>query len=239
MRRREYYWSIFHTKENNQLDGLRTDQVEAVYAAIPKAMCKEWLIWRDGFEGWKSFEDFPQLMMSLRKVDANTLEAPPRPVILNNLNEIESERGKKSSSKSSAILEESKSGDSSVVDLAPEDQTPEDLAFENSSSLVLMAEGGSEDRNNFRFEKVVDVRILVGDKIFENKTVNISLKGMQLKSPLPQGLPRYINVEIVLKDNVIPVVCTEVRDHVIGVSMRLKIEVNDYASRLLAVLLAG
>lgn len=223
MRRREYYWSIFHSKGGNQLDGLRTDQVEAVFSALPKLMHKEWLIWRDGFEDWKPFEDFPQLMISLRKVDAKGPEAPPPPsskVV-----------GKKSSFLGMQDSHTEHLSKNSIQQVFEEEGQTGDL------SLVTV--GNIEDRNNFRFEKKYAIRIFDGDHVYENKTVNISLKGMQLQNPLPQGLPQYINVEIIYQDQIVPVVCSEIRGQANEPVTRLKFEVNDYSPRLLAILLSS
>ena len=249
MRRREFYWSLFHTPEKNQLDGLRTDQVEAVFAAIPKAMRGEWLIWRDGFDAWKPFEDFPQLLIRLRQVDAKLVEAPPAPPQLGSAKAATSVAASVAASVAKKTKEKTKSGLTLTGTRAPKGaaQTQahahvpaRDQDFEMKepfADLTFMPTANAEDRNNFRFEKVFDVKITMSDKVHMNKTVNISLKGMQLKNPLPKGLPRYINVEIIFKDKVIPVVCTEVRGETTSGSTRLKIEVNDFTPGLLALLL--
>ena len=77
MRRREYHWSVYHVTEKNQIDHLRTDQAEAIYAAIPSLQRREWFIWKEGLDSWKPFEDFPELVKSLRKADDRVFEQPP------------------------------------------------------------------------------------------------------------------------------------------------------------------
>lgn len=81
MRRREHYWSLFHTTEKNQLNDLRTDQVEAIFAAIPPSQKNEWLIWREGFASWKSFTEFPELLLALRSHSETPIAPPPAPAI--------------------------------------------------------------------------------------------------------------------------------------------------------------
>ena len=77
MRRREYHWSVYHVTEKNQIDHLRTDQAEAIFAAIPSVQRREWFIWKEGLDSWKPFEDFPELVKSLRKADDRVFEQPP------------------------------------------------------------------------------------------------------------------------------------------------------------------
>lgn len=221
MRSREYYWSLFHSKEKNQLDNLRTDQVEAVFAALPKQMIPEWWIWRDGFEAWKPLADFPQLLVSLRKVDDRSAELPPPPPNV----------GKTAAAAAPVSGPRAPESAKMVVAAADEPSSIDDLS--------LLKSGLPEDRSNYRFDRELEIRIMAGTKTYKNTTVNISMRGMQLKDPLPPDLPRYFNVEIRHKDRVIPVVCTEVRKDDGSFSNRLKIEVNDYSPGLLSMLLAG
>lgn len=79
MRRRVVYWSLYHRDEKNQIDDLRTDQVEAVWAAIPVSHRSGWLIWREGFKTWKPFEEFPIMLEDLRKTDVSRGFQPPVP----------------------------------------------------------------------------------------------------------------------------------------------------------------
>lgn len=239
MRRREYYWSLFDSSVKNQIDNLRTDQVEAVFAAIPKNQHSHWMIWRDGLDGWKPFSDFPQLLVSLRKSESLVTETPPPPLAkpIKEKTNTGVREGTKSGTKSGGKTG-TKSGKTK-----PGVKIPQiDQDFEMSQGdfeLTLMPQAMIEDRNNFRFTKNFEVRIIAGEKSFENTTTDISLKGMQLKSPLPKGLPRYFNVEIKSGKRSVPVVCSEVKAMDGGPSMRLKIEVNDFTPGLLAMLLSG
>jgi len=211
VRRRDYYWSLYHDAESNKLDNLRTDQVEAIFAAIPPSIKSEWWVWRDGMTEWKPFEDFPELLTSLRNSEPPKILTPPLP-----------NRQKKSAG-------EETSDEAPKLEFDPSDEV----------EFTLIHTGIGEDRSHHRFEIELDVRIIVGAQSFPNRTVNVSLKGMQLQSPLPKNLPPYFNVEIRKKNTVIPVVCSEVKNADGGPSNRVKIEVNDHAPALLAILLAG
>lgn len=234
MRSREYYWSLYHTAESNQLDNLRTDQVEAVYASVPKRNLSEWMIWRDGFETWKRFEDFPQLLLSLRKVDQSAQEAPPPPP------KPKAKSAAPVGAKSTGAADSAASAGASMpgaTEPAREQSQPGFEYDDGELELSFETPGSTEERNNFRFEKNFDIRIIVGTQVHTNKTVNISLKGMQLQAPLPAGLPRYFNVEIRHREKSMQVVCSTVRNSDSSPPDRLKIEVNDFTPALLAMLL--
>lgn len=235
MRRREYYWSLYHTTENNQLDNLRTDQVEAVHASIPKRFLHEWMIWRDGFESWKPLEDFPQLLVSLRKVEqVNDVPPPPKAKPKKQV-----AAAAKSGADKDAKDVDHLTAMTGLVDLASAHVQADFVFNEDAAELSFEMPSSAEERNNFRFQKVFDVRISHGAQTYNNKTVNISLKGMQLQSPLPSGLPRYVNVEIRKGEKSIQVVCSVVRMPNGVPADRLRIEVNDFTPALLAMLLDG
>ncbi len=250
--------------EKNQLDGLRTDQVEAVFAAIPKPTMKEWFIWKEGFDGWKPFEDFPQLVLSLRKADDRIWESPPPPpgteentnpdlAPLSSQDQtrvvkpvaktaVKTQQAVKLKAEPKPAVKKPESARAAAAGKSKMITPSEKLSLsgdDDDLELSLMRSGVLEDRNNMRFDKVIEIRIFVGDQSYKNSTLNISLKGMQLREPLPQSLPRYFNVEIGKADRAIPVVCSEVKSRDGGPSMRLQIESNEHASALLTMLLSG
>ena len=267
MRRREYHWSLYHAKENNQLDGLRTDQVEVVYAAIPKAQHKEWFIWKESAPSWKPLEDFPMLLASLRKADDRTWETPPIPDT--GVKKVDSARGigitrtgatksstsssgTKSSAASSVTGLGRKSGivsgtkspitNSGVKSSGKIEQNGKQVFAMSESDEVefslLRGEVG-EDRHNVRFQRTIPVRIVAGSQVFENITVDISLKGMSLKSPLPASLPNYYTVEIEHDEKVISLVCSTIASLDGSASRRVRIEANEYSNALFTFLLSG
>jgi hypothetical protein len=80
MRRREYYWSLHHSARKKRFDDLRTDQIEAIYSVLPEADLKEWQVWREGFQAWKAFDEFPILLEQLRGAPQKAIEPPEPPV---------------------------------------------------------------------------------------------------------------------------------------------------------------
>jgi hypothetical protein len=53
MRRRDYFWSLYHVPRKKQMDDLRTDQVEAIFEALPEPDRKHWRVWRESFQAWR------------------------------------------------------------------------------------------------------------------------------------------------------------------------------------------
>lgn len=220
MRRREYYWSLYHKTERNQLDDLRTDQVEAIYAALPKAHRKEWLIWRESFQGWKAFEDFPEYIKALRNMKDPT--AAPKPPQVNSDERTDRTRVSTSLSPSSK--------DRTVV---------AKFSAEDEVVNLSLQEDGLDTRDHMRFDKKFDIRLSYGKKFFASQTVDISLKGMLIKDPLPSGLPPFFSIEIKTSQGVVPVICSVVTPSP-GASMtRLRIEVNEFVHLLQAALFVG
>jgi PilZ domain len=222
VRSREYYWSLYHKTEKKQLDDLRTDQIEAIHAAIPKKMHGEYLIWRDGFDNWKAFEDFPQLLVSLRRVDQQPVEAPPPPTPAQVAAKPASQAPSGGATRIGTIVHQA------------------DFELDLSGpSLAIDEQGAKEGRNNFRFQKKFEVRVASGTQTYTFQTVNVSLKGMQLDAALPEDLPGYFNVEVRHRDKAIQMVCSAVKNEDGRPSDRLKIEINDFTTALLTMLLGA
>lgn len=209
MRKREHYWSLFHNPENNQLDGLRTDQVEAIYSALPPKMREDWFIWKEDFDGWRPLTEFPSILIGLRKSDENKVILPPEPP---------SQIGKPVS------------GDFKrrVTYEAPDALT---------AALSLETKVRPEDRGQVRFDRKLEIRIYGKDKVYPNQSVDISTTGMQVRDPLPAGLPKSFKVEIRVANKVIPVTASEMKPKS-GPSNRLKLDAGEYDQALFTLLLA-
>jgi hypothetical protein len=209
VRRREHYWSLFHTVEKNQLDDLRTSQVEAVFAAIPKAQRKEWLIWKDGFAKWKPFDEFPDLLMGLRQAPQPEVTPPPAP----------------------PKEEQQAKGERELTD--------EWSILENEAELSLESRLAAQARVTPRYRQRFEFRAKVAGQVFQSHTVNISITGMQLAAALPENAPRYLQVELRLGTHAIPLLCSVVLTPEGKPSSRLRIEINDNLNLLQTLLLAA
>jgi hypothetical protein len=202
VRRKEHYWSLFHTTEKNQLNDLRSDQVEAVYAAIPKSQRKEWLIWKEGMPTWKPFDEFPALLMGLRNRRDEPVTVPP-----------------------------ATPGAREAVQVI-------DDSVGNINALSLAEDGSGEDRAAPRYSKRFEIKAQLGDRVFQTTTVDVSMTGMRLKDPIPDGTPKYFNVEIRSGDKVVPVLCSVIRGKNGAPNFRLRIDVNDHINLLQSLLLS-
>lgn len=246
MRRREYFWSLFHTTEDNQLDDLRTDQIEAIFAALPKTQHSEWLIWKEGFSDWKPFSDFPQLLLSLRQAPIEKSTPPPLP---KKSKDVRTAPTRKAADEE--LVDFSSPSVTAKIDDEAESETDVsqkpfrisreirvvDEPIPEDSGLSIDPRRNSDDRGRGRYAKTFDVHIFYGDKVFKTKTVNISVNGMRVQDALPAKLPMYFNVQIRAKDHVIPLICSEVRAGGGEPSTTLKIEANDHPEMLQTLLL--
>ena len=201
MRRRDTYWSLFHTPEKRQINDLRTDHLEAIFEAISVKDHKDWFIWREGFSTWKPFTDFPQLIANLRQTSSQAItEKIPAPP-----GKRDGESGVSPSRTSTGRIE----------------GPIETVAFEFAEDTDDLSE------RETRFPKRWDLRLIAGDRAVAAQTVNVSLNGMQLKEPLPVDFPKYFNAEFKAAGHTFSLVCSAIKDPTGKPSTRLKIEVND------------
>lgn len=213
MRRRDFYWSLFQKNEKRQINDLRTEYVEVAYEVLPKADHDNWLIWREGFRSWKPLADFPALLKSLREAGGSTGEQPPAPKI-------------------STVADNHRT---SV-------QTRLERANANTTDLggdLEFSEESEHNERDMRYPKKWEVRINAGGaKALVNQTVDVSMRGLRLRDPLPRGLPNYFNVELRFYDQVIALVCSEMKTPDGSASHKLRIDVNQQPGVLQSALIA-
>ncbi len=198
MRRKEFYWSLYHTPEKRQLNNLRTGQVEAVFTALPKVHHGDWLIWREGFKVWKPLAEFPVLLQSLRNLKSVSENSPP-PVPVGDIEEIEKEIERKVASE--------------LLSLSLDDRRAQKKKFTNRPNRIA-----------FSFQ--IQIQGSQG-QIFQTGTQNISLNGLQLSEPLPNWVPKYFTLEVHNDDQVISLLCSGIQDEGENEIYRLRIEAND------------
>ena len=220
MRRRDIYWSLFNKSEKRQIDDLRTDYIEVVYEVIPEKDRAEWMVWRDGFRSWKPLDDFPQLLVSLRQAGQVNGPSVPAP----------SPSAAAPTSKADSAV--TKKPATTIQDrLARQGSLDESVDFD----LIDHAELGDRD---MRYQKKWEFRIITTGKPILNQTVDISNRGVNLKDPLPKGLPRYFNAELVVGKEVIGLVCSELPGKDGAPSSRVRIEVNHQPNVLQSALIS-
>ena len=220
MRRKDYYWSLFSVDEKKQLDDLRSDQVEAIYAALAEKDHGRWLVWMEGFLSWKSFKEFPTLLQDLRKagISAESPKAPSPPA--KGGDEVEREREEE-------ILKE----------LEEEIEATGGPSLEVDGRSSTRNSGGRRDGAR-RYSGKFEVAIIGPQGRFRTRTTNASLNGLQIEDELPATIPRFFTLEMRGQDgDMIAMLCSAIRNPDGSPSTRLKIESNDHVNVLRSWLL--
>lgn len=71
-------WSLFRLSDRKQFDRVDLATIDFFYRALPEALYTDWLMWREGFSGWRPFSELPLILKHLSKHEAEIL-APPVP----------------------------------------------------------------------------------------------------------------------------------------------------------------
>lgn len=246
MRRRDTYWSLFQKSEKRQIDDLRTDYIEVVHEVIPVKDHDDWLIWREGFRTWKPLADFPQLLIGLRQagqLGAASVPAP-KPLARAATAETAAQPTKHDETKSEAVTlkPDSVFQPTARKPAARGATTVQDRlnrlgSLDDEVSFGIIHENELVDRDA-RYPKTWEVRIFSGGgKPIVNQTIDVSNRGMSLRDPVPKGLQRYFNVELVIGDTVLPLMCSEIKTEDGAPSRRIRIEVNHQPNVLQSALL--
>jgi hypothetical protein len=230
---------LFHKTEKRQIDDLKTDAIEVINDVIPAKDRADWLVWREGFATWKPLEDFPNLLASLRK--GGMMNAPSQPAPAPAQRDVATRLAGDVKVGGAAAAAQPASAPSSAPSSAPTPASSEPAApapattvqdrlarqgnLDESVEFDLIAEYEAIGSRDDRYPKKWQIRILTDGKPIVLTTNDVSLRGFSLREPLPKGLPRYFNVEVVAGNIVVPLICSEIPSKT-GASTRLKIEVN-------------
>ncbi len=319
----EELWSLFRLSDRHQFDNLTIDKVEFLFNALPEALRRDWIMWREGFTGWKSFNEFPVILQQIRQGGRLGAQPPPVPQAvlkiaeeISEIVEVSRVHNLDGSTDEATVPEPTlQSGqslpDSDVVTIGePSTQAPSprapvqppieklsldrhgktaagapanshvavpnvaaggqatkatqsrnatkpkvivpakaqmkpgqgvrviNLPDEATLSLMLESQVANEDNRAARYRKRFPIRISHGGRVWESSTIDISMSGMRIRDSLPQGLPRFFNVEVDLgPEGKIPLVCSEVKDDPTAhQGTRLRIQVNDHQTALKSAL---
>lgn len=71
-------WSLFRLSDRKQFDRVELSTIDFFYRAMPEALHTDWLMWREGFSGWRPFSELPLILKHLGK-QAEEIQAPPVP----------------------------------------------------------------------------------------------------------------------------------------------------------------
>jgi hypothetical protein len=70
-------WSLFRLSDRKQFDRVELSTIDFFYRALPEALYSDWLMWREGFSGWRPFSELPLILKHLGKQEE--VLAPPVP----------------------------------------------------------------------------------------------------------------------------------------------------------------
>lgn len=71
-------WSLFRLSDRKQFDRVDLATIDFFYRALPEALYPDWLMWREGFSGWRPFSDLPLILKHLKK-EEEVVQPPPVP----------------------------------------------------------------------------------------------------------------------------------------------------------------
>lgn len=72
-------WSLFRLSDRKQMDGVSLSKVEFLFESLPESLHADWLMWRDGFSGWRPLSELSQILTHLQKKPDEQPGPPPIP----------------------------------------------------------------------------------------------------------------------------------------------------------------
>lgn len=166
------FWSLYNSAEEVRIDGLRTIQIQALLRCLTRTSLDEWMLWQEGTDYWRPASE---VHAELQKT-SGLFNVPPRPPPV----------GQSKAEKVEHIRK-----------IAYE----EDPESQSQISLISPAnpreQNAMDKRINPRFILRLGVQITIGGKLHTNETINISMGGIKLKQPLPEGTKGVLDVKIV------------------------------------------
>ena len=250
-------WSLFRLSDRKQFDNISLEIIDFFFRALTEESRIGWLMWREGFTGWRPLGELSQILKHLEIESVELPTPPPVPeAVLKYAEEITgvrnlpenmtddltpntvSNRAIDAATASVRVRTVTRTEPLRTVgEIARKENV---LTMENEATLSLMLESqaATEDRNNTRYHMKFKVRIFTQKGVVVLDTIDCSTSGFRLKEPLPPGLPRFFHVEIDLgPDGRIPLVCSEIREKDGRAATRVRIQINDHLNTLKSALL--
>lgn len=79
MRHQDDNWSLFRLSDRQQFDAVSLSTIDFFYRAISESSRAEWLMWREGFSGWRPFGELPLFLKHLKESPDAAPAPPPVP----------------------------------------------------------------------------------------------------------------------------------------------------------------
>lgn len=185
-------WSLFNKEDKLRIDDLSVEQVRTILLAIPTSRMRDWFACREGEVHWQALVDISDFYEDVRAAKGNSYlaeekeEAPP-------LAKAVGAPAAKAPSARRPLFED-----------APDAQTEATLQMESVNT--------KERRSARRYARRLVFRVFLGSKKFEAQTVDISMGGLSLADPLPQGLGKNFRAELSFNGVDMQIVCSRVTE---------------------------
>ena len=192
----ERTWSLYNRVEKLRVDDLRPDQVRTILLAIPPSQLSNWYACQEGDLQWVALESVSEFYMDSM---ANRQKASALP---------------KASGDDSS--NETPDFNDVILPVSRAKTNQRRPLFEDAPDNVIAGdfEVKSEDRedrrSSVRYPRKIEVRIVLGKKVFSTHTLNISMGGMKLAQELPDWMPRTFRAELALNGQSVYVFCKKI-----------------------------
>lgn len=87
MKNHDQNWSLFRLSDRKQFDDVKLETIDFFFRALSEKARPDWLMWREGFSGWRPFNELPQILKHLQK-DAKSAPPPVPDSVLQYADEI-------------------------------------------------------------------------------------------------------------------------------------------------------
>lgn len=190
-------WSLYNKDEKLRIDDLTAENVKIILLAIPTVKMVEWFACQEGDLHWQSIAAIPEFYEDVRQIKGVTF-APKMAAGAEHM--------------SSPAAAASAPHPSPVKPIPERRPLFEDAPDETAKTLQIENEQTTERRSARRFPRQLTFLISKAGKNFEGETVDISMSGLSLKSPLPDWVTKTFRAQIELNGQTTGVLCLRVDD---------------------------
>lgn len=194
-------WSLYNKDEKLRIDDLTAENVKIILLAIPTGKMTEWFACQEGDLHWLPIATIPEFYEDVRQIKGVSF-APKMAAGAEHM---------------SVPSTPSKTAPEPIhpVPMKPtEERRPlfEEAPDETAKTLQIENEETNERRSARRFPRQLTFLVSKAGKTFEGETVDISMSGLSLKSPLPDWVTKTFRAHIELNGQTTGVLCLRVDD---------------------------
>jgi hypothetical protein len=179
-------WSLYNKDEKLRIDDLTAENVKIILLSIPTAKMSEWFACQEGDLHWQPIATISEFYEDVRQI-----------------------KGVSFAPKMAAGAEYMSPTRPPVEERRP---LFEDAPEETAKTLQIENEETNERRSARRFPRQLTFLVSKAGKTFEGETVDISMSGLSLKSPLPDWVTKTFRAHIELNGQTTGVLCLRVDD---------------------------